>query len=248
MLSAITTKLELDVMQASELDQAFMAASQHTLPAIVVHPQLMAQAIVFRAKRRGRFKLIAPIDWPKGELFGMTKLRGITTEMLQADGFEIMLTGNKNEAEIRNEARIISAFLRNYVSKLAEIRFVLGCFTRSQDEIIRMCSVMKDIPAPALIRTDHHTKAQATKANAKAYIALLSAIRGVSAHPIKLSGNIDSVKIINSCLQPEGIVGAAKFAVTLQQLQAIIKELQKQNQTQTQTQTNQPNKLIGSTK
>lgn len=228
MLHAMTTKLELDVMQANELDQAVTLASQHKLPALVVHPQLATQAIVLRGKRGAKFKIITTIDWPKGEIFGMTKMRGVTSDMLNADGFEIMLTSGKNEAEIRNEAKMLSAFLRDHVSKFVEVRFVLGSLMRPQDEVIKMCSIMKEIPAPALIRTDHHTKAQATKASVKTHLALLAAIRAVSAHPIKLSGNIDSADIVTACLEPESFVGAAKLAVSLTQLQNIIRDLHKQ--------------------
>lgn len=228
MISAITTKLEIDVMQAGELLSACQLASTHSMPAIVVHSQLTGPAYATRGKFRGNFKIITPVDWPKGEIFGITKLRGLNRENFESDGFEIMLTGGKNENENRNEARVISEFIRNNISKTAEIRFVLGCFVRSDADFLKMCKVIKDIPMPAFIRTDHHLKAQAAKASAKAQMALMEQIREVTPCPLKISGNIDSVKTLVTCIEQSGGTGAARFAVSPQQAQSIITDLKKQ--------------------
>ncbi len=65
-MSSVLMKLELDIMQANELQQAIELAIEHSLPAIVIHPALYADATMHRLKRRGQFKLIIPVDWPKG--------------------------------------------------------------------------------------------------------------------------------------------------------------------------------------
>lgn len=226
MLNAITTKLEVDVMQASELDPAFLLASTHSLPAVVVHPQLVQEAILTRVKRQGRFKILSTIDWPKGELFGMTKMRGLTRDMMSIDGYEILMTGYRNENETRNEARVLTEFIKSHLSPTMEIRFVLGALLRDDAEAVKVAKVMRDIQAPAMLRTDTHLKIQVTKANVKTHNALLGSIKAVCGLPIKVSGNIDSVRVIAGCLQAPNT--ASRFAVSLLQLQAVVKELHAQ--------------------
>lgn len=226
MINALTTKLEIDIMQASEVDNAMQLAAVHRLPAVVVHPQLLQQAIMTKIKRNGMFKLLTTIDWPKGDIYGVTKLRGMTNEMMDIDGYEIMMTGGKTEIENRNEAKTITEFIKRHIGERKEIRFVLGCFTRQNSETVQMASIMKDIIAPAMIRTDPHVKTKASKTNAEAQTALLQSIKEVCGIPIKMSGNFDSVRSIATFLQhqPQSI----RFAVSTQQLQQVIKDLQKQ--------------------
>jgi len=228
MLNAITTKMEIDVMQASELYEACQIASANAMASIVVHPQLTPEALMTRGRFRGKFKIITPVDWPKGDIFGMNKLRGLTINNLQSDGFEIMLTGGKKEAETRTEAKVITEFVRRHISPIAEIRFVLGAYMRPEEEIVRMCKVMKDVPTPTLLRTDHHLKAQAAKASPKAQQQLIEKIREVTQLPLKISGNIDSVRIMASCIEQKDQVGAARFAVSLQQTHTILNDLRQQ--------------------
>jgi hypothetical protein len=226
MLNAVTTKLEIDIMQANELDQAIQLAVAHKLPAIVVHQQLVTSAMASRIRRNGQFKIIVVVDWPKGDTYGIGKLRGLNREMMEVDGYEILLTGGKTEIETKNEAKLITEFIRTYINSSVEIRFVLGCYIRTEDEVIASARIMKDIKAPKYIRTDTHLRMQITKANLKTHTALVESIRRVCASPLKLSGNIDSIRTIAGCLQlPQA---PARFAVSLQQLQQIIKDLQKQ--------------------
>jgi len=224
MINAITTKIELDIMQAVEMDQAMQLAVIHHMPAVVVHQQLVVAAYALRIRRQGRFKIIVPIDWPRGDVYGMLKLRGMTADMMQADGYEILLTAGRTEAEIYNEAKVLTDFIRNQISPNAEVRFVLGCFTRSEDDIVRMARTMKSIPSPALLRTDHHLKMQVTKANVRTHTALLEKLRTETGAPIKLSGNIDSIRTIAGCVA----AGASRFAVNLSQAQTIVRDIQRQ--------------------
>lgn len=237
MLNAITTKLEIDVLQANEMSEAFQLCREHTMPAVVVHQNLTTQAIIMRGQRQGRFKIITPVDWPKGETFGLNKLRGLTQDNMASDGFEIMVSGGKTLHEIINEVTVITDFIRKHLtapSAMApkrEIRFVLGAFMRDEEEVLRIAEAMKDIPNPSMLRIDHHLKVQTAKANAKTHCALMMNIRKHSGAPIKLCGNIDSIRIIAACLgsadsgSAEGTVGADRFAVSLTQARAIIQEL-----------------------
>jgi hypothetical protein len=236
-LNALTTKLEIDVLQANEMQEAFKLASEHQMPAVVVHPNLTATAILMRGQRRGVFKIITPVDWPKGETYGLNKLRGMSQDNFASDGFEIMVSGGRSPQEAINEVRVITDFIRRHVSPTSqiapkkEIRFVLGCFMRDEAEVLAIAAAMRDIQAPAMVRIDHHLKVQTAKANAKTHCALMEKIRKECATPIKLCGNIDSIRIIASCLgnmasgSAESSVGADRFAVSLSQMRTIIQEL-----------------------
>lgn len=237
MINAITTKLEIDVLQAAEMSDAFNLANEHKMPAVVVHPGLTAPAIVMRGQRRGQFKIITPIDWPKGDVYGLNKLRGCTQDNLASDGFEIMVSGDRTAQEIVNEVMVITDFIKRHISPAGavapqkEIRFVLGAFVRDEAEVLAAAAAMTQIQAPAMVRIDHHLKAQSGRTNPKALCALMDKIRHACGVPIKLSGNIESLLTIAACLGrresavAEGETGAARFAVSLTQARAIIQEL-----------------------
>lgn len=219
-----TSKMEIDVLTAVELGPSVDLVNKHQMPAMVVHPQLIANAYVERGRRQGRFKIIVPVDWQKGENFGMLKVRGMTNQMLAADGFEFLLTGGKNEVETRNEAVTLSEFIYKNVSKVAEIRFVLGANDpgRTESNILTMCRAISTIRTPALVRTDHHLKVQVTKGSVEAQKALADKIREHVPFPLKASGNFTTAKAIASC------PWAKRIAVSLTQAQQIIKDLSRQ--------------------
>lgn len=226
MINALTTKLEVEVSLINEIDQATQLAIIHKLPVMVVPHNLIKEAILNRIRRKGSFKIMTTVDCPKGESYGMTKLRGLTHESMICDGFEIMMSGGKSEAENKSEIDQITTFIKKHVSQNMEVRFVLGCATKDEQEISRMVSVMKNTIPPSLIRTDVHLRAQVTKVNAKTHTALVSLIRKSCGLPLKVSGNIDSITTISSCMR--AVNPPQKFAVSLQQLQAIVKDIQRQ--------------------
>ena len=145
MLNAITTHLEIDVMQAMELEAAMNMAQAHKVPALVVHQDLVATAIVMRSIKRAQFKIITPIDWPRGDVYGMAKMTGLTHDALSSDGFEIMLTAKEHINEIKAEAKAITEFIKQHLSTICEIRFVLGTTIRDLDLCIRMAEVMSHL-------------------------------------------------------------------------------------------------------
>lgn len=213
-------KLEIDVMQGNELTEAASLASKYKLPALVVHPSLATDAIIAKGKTSGRFKIIIPIDWPKGETFGVNKMLGLSTDALEADGFEIMLTPDKSEIETRNEAKTITEFVRRHISPNTEVRFVL-C-TSSRDNIEIMAKGMMKVPAPSFIRNDIHPKIQVSKANPEVHNETIRRITENIKLPIKICGNISELKTMATC------VGVARFGVNLIQAKAIIKEFKSQ--------------------
>ena len=218
MQNAILNKLEIDILQATELKEAIELAAIHHMPAVVVHPDLVADAVIYRGLRQGKFKIIVPIDCPKGDKYGMAKLQGMNINALSQDGFEILISNKPHQSEIKAELRTITEFIRTHLKEVTEIRFILGTVTRDTETIERICSIFQEVPAPALIRTDYHLKAQQTKTSPQAFAAIITQIQKYSRSPIKISGNINNLKTITT-------TPAARYAVGLKQIKEIIAEI-----------------------
>lgn len=220
-MSGIFNRLELDVMQANELKESVELAQKYNFPAIIVHPGLASDAIGGRGRVRGRFKIITPVDWPKGDGFGLAKFRGLSTDALDADGFEIMLTGGKTELETRQEAIQFGEFVRRHFGEQTEVRFVLGAFVRDDANLRDLCRGLAGIRTPTMVRTDTQLKLQASKANTDEHKRIMVTVNDILKVPIKLSGNIAGVRCITGCQ-------AQRYAVNLLQAKAIIREFQQQ--------------------
>lgn len=219
---AILNKLEIDVMQASELGEASELAHKHHLPALVIHPGLASDGHIARGRVRGKFKIIVPVDWPKGENFGMNKMQGLSIDALEADGFEILLTPNKTAIETRNEAKAITEFIRQHVSQTAEVRFVLGSHTRDVEQVSKLSDGLTKIPTPTYIRNDTHLKLQISKANPEVHNAISELILSHVRAPLKICGNIVDIRTMAECKN------IARFGVNLLQAKNIIKEFKQQ--------------------
>jgi hypothetical protein len=217
MLYYITQKLELDIMQASELNEAMELAHIYKMGAIVVHPDLIADASMQRVRRQAVYKILTTVDWPKGDKTGITKFHSMSLHALSCDGFEIAL-GTKSQGETKAETLAITDFIRKHLPRVQEIRFVLGCLLKEQADINNLCSAIREIPAPSLLRTDINLRCAQAKANISAHNVSLAAIQAIINRPIKLCGNINSAKIIASCK-------ASRYGVSLKQAQTIIKEM-----------------------
>jgi hypothetical protein len=221
-MSGIFNRLELDIMQANELIESIELAMKHNFPAVVVHQGLVGDAYRARGRLRGRFKIISPVDWPKGDNFGTHKFRGLLTDAIEADGFEVCLTGGKSAGDTKNEAKAITEFIKRHIGETTEVRFVLGAFLRDEANIVSMCEGLKGIPTPTFVRIDTQLKLQVSKANTEIHNAIIKKITDIIKLPIKLSGNITGVRAITGC------PGAQRFAVNLAQAKTIVKEFQQQ--------------------
>ena len=222
MLHYLSKKLELDIMQAGELNEAMELAHVYKMNAVVVHPDLVADASMQRVKRQATYQILTTVDWPKGDKPGVSKLHSMSIHALSCDGFEIVL-GIKSPGETKAETLSITEFIRRHLPRVQEIRFVLGCLSREQADIDNLCMALREVPAPNLLRTDINLRCAQAKANISAHNASLAAIQACINRPIKLCGNINSVKTIASCK-------AYRYGVSLKQAQTIIKEL-KENPT-----------------
>lgn len=215
----VLNRLELDVMTASEIYDAVEFTMKYKLPAMVVHPGLSSDAIAARSRTGGKFKIITPIDWPKGEIFGTTKLRGLALDSLEADGFEIMLTPGKTVAETKNEANALTEFIKSHLSDSTEVRFALGSSMRTTEQIADMCNGLLGVRTPAFIRTDCQQKLQVGKANPTVHTQVAEQIKQIIRAPIKVSGNINSYQAMENC------AGASRLGCTLAQAKSIVKDM-----------------------
>lgn len=215
-------RLEIDVMQANELMEAARLTVKYKLPAMVVHQDLSAEAFIIRGQLGGRFSIITPVDWPKGTVYGMNKMRGLSTDSLEVEGFEILLTGGKNLIETKNEIKVLTTFIKQHLSERHEIRYVLGTQIRDENNIKIICEALKGICIPKFIRNDTQLKLQINKANVDAHNNSMEMIADIIRAPIKISGNINSFRVLTSCQ------GASRFGVNLLQAKIIVKEFQQQ--------------------
>lgn len=220
MNGAIYSKLEIDIMQSTELLEASQLAHKYKLPALVVHQGLASDALIIKGKLRGQYKLITPVDWPKGEIFGTTKFRGLTTDALEADGFEFMISINRTEADIAKEIKTLTDFVRNHLSKTAEIRFVVTG-VKSDEDLAKLGNAILQNPMPAMVRNDISLKAQVSKANPESHEKFITTLKSSASVPVKISGNINTIRSTMG-------INAARFAVNLSQAKAIIKEFNTQ--------------------
>ena len=101
------SNVELDVPKQTVLRPASEFALRYNCSAVVVPPELITNACIARAMARSRHKVIAAIDCPKGNQFMADKFRGVPSESLNCDGFEIMLTPTGN-VDIKREVKFLS--------------------------------------------------------------------------------------------------------------------------------------------
>jgi hypothetical protein len=223
MSGSIATKLEIDVMQVNELLEASELIVKFRLPAMVVHPGLAPDAFAARMRVRGRYKIIIPIDWPKGENTGHVKFRGVSKQALEADGFEIMITPNKSLLDTKNELIAMTDFIRGYLGEFVEVRFVLGDTVKTPDEIDIICNSLIGLRSPAVLRSDTILKVQQNVISSETHHAFANRVRGTGLQaPIKISGNMNNLKSIASAPQ------AHRYAVNVAQAKNILKEISQQ--------------------
>jgi hypothetical protein len=214
-------KLEIDVVQQTELQEATDLMIGNGLPSMIVHPELASEAAVLRGIRQGRYKIITAVDWPKGTKKGIKKFHGLPLDAMILDGVEVLLSDGSS-SEIQAEIKTITDFVRTHLPEISEIRFVLAAFSRDAEYIERACSILRKVPAPALIRTDHQLRLQQSIASVSTHNTIIASIRKHTNSPIKISGNINNIRTIISCSD------AARFAVNLRQAANIISETKRE--------------------
>ncbi len=218
MSHGIIAKFEIDVLLLKELSEASDLAIRHSMPAIVVHPELSSQAQFLRARHRAQYKIITMVDWPKGERSGMEKFMHLGVEAMQADGFEIILNQQTSVDSALAEISPIISFIKRYIPRQVEIRFVLQTTDRPESSWGSQCECLSLVQAPDFVRTTHHTSLQQAKANVVVSASTIDIIKSKTTRPIKLSGNVSTVKMLAHCQ-------ASRYAVSLKQANDLITEL-----------------------
>jgi len=213
----ITTLMELDVQKGNQRDviDSGMFAVKNRCPAIVTVPELIAPMLADKSMRNGQYVVIAAIDMPGGKLFALDKWRDIGTDVLAADGFEVMLSKNRTPAEYRNEIRTITEFIRGQVNPLAELRFVLQVNDRSDVELTEIAKGLASFP-PTYVRTDYRLSIPGGSLDHK---GIVERIRKHVAVSVKVSGNIDYETI----LELKNVPGIKRFAVSVAQATEALK-------------------------
>lgn len=209
-------QLEIDITQSNEVGEALELAHIYRMPAVVVHPDLVDAATIQRFRRQAACKIIVPVDWPKGDKTGISKLYNMSLTALACDGVEILF--NRNVSGLTAEMKTLIDFIRVQLPEIMEIRFVFGAITHDANWLTAMCEAVKGVPAPNFIRTDIATKAPQVTANATVHAETIALMKNIINRPIKLSGNIGSTKMLAQCK-------ADRYAVSLKQAQIIIREI-----------------------
>jgi len=218
----VITKLEVDVLQANELLEASELALKYHLPALVVHPSLMSDALVIRGGFKGRYKLITAVDWPKGDTFGMAKMHGLSIDALEADGYEIILTSGKTVSDTKNEVKALTEFVKVRLSDISEVRFVFNTNGKDVQVINDFAEGLIGTRTPAYVRNDIALKTQITNTSINQFKQFTDAVLSKIKVPIKLSGNINGIsQVIN-------IHWANRYAVNVNQARTIIKQFLQQ--------------------
>ncbi len=212
------SRLEIDVFQSNELRDASELSVKYKLPAIIVHPQLIQEALLTRARCQGTFKIIAPVDSPKGEKYNLLKLRDLPIDAMSIDGYEFIITPNKSTAETALELRNLNKFVKDYLGTTIEIRFVILSSSISDINFNNIVDALVGLQTPNYIRTDFGIKQQNSKVSLELHNAYAARIKSKVGFPIKISGNLTSFDQIDTC------PGATRFAVGLQQAKVITKE------------------------
>jgi len=225
----ITSKLEIEVggLNQRELVDAGMFASKNRCQALMVPPTAVQAAIVDKSTRDGQYRIVAAVDFPAGREFALDKLRDVPQDAFEADGFEIVLSANRGEANCKNEIRAITDLIKRY-NPLAEIRFVLGIFNRNDAEIKACCEEFK-FSRPALVRLE--TSLVIVPA-LTAIVAAVERVRADAPNLVKVCGlPKDPREQCQKVMALLKIPGVTRIGVSLDQARSILRMAQEiQNQ------------------
>ena len=220
MLNSVTTKFEINILESNGNPIAAADFAQHNrCPAVVAHPNHLAQLMANRNAKRGQYLIIAALDFPAGKKFSTDKLFSAGSDISSAEGYDILLTPNKTQVESRNEMKALHEFLKQ-INPIVDIRWTLGAFTRDTKEIQNFLENMK-VCAPKWIRVDQHL--DLPNISLKDHNKIVKLIKKTFNRSIKLSGNVD-LKLVKKYRNKDNI----RFDVTMEQAVTIVKALEKE--------------------
>lgn len=212
----VTSRLELNVVKASTNTQHVAdLASRYRIPALVVEPSYVAPLMTYRSMSGSRYKIICAIDFPTGQNFAMDKLKRSNPDFTAADGFEILLSNDRSEVELRNEMKSLYEFIKMQ-NRLLEIRWCLGAYHRNESNLEYAVRNMVKYP-PSYVRVDSHV--DLPKVELEQHEQAINSIREQVQYPIKVSGNVD-LELFKK-LETK----VARFDVNVDQLNQIVYDL-----------------------
>lgn len=213
-----TTRMEINLLAKSmtpaDVDGLSTFMIKNRIPALVVSPQFIDAMVVDRATRQATYKIIAAIDFDNGNSYGFSKMTNLPKSIFAIDGYEILVTPNRNEKESANELRIIRDFFLS-VNGAAEIRWVLGLGARKTEAVQNVLKHLKNCPAN-FIRNTQFTDVLFREED---HMSHIECIRENVASPIKLCGDI-TADIMSTFMKQ-----VARFDVTVPQAKRIIKRV-----------------------
>lgn len=209
----VTGRMELNVLDwNAALPRVSEFAFKNRCPAIVTIPQLVPAFIADREAKRGNYRVIAAVDFA-GTSFAMQKVRDMGGDATAADGYDILCSSGRPANEIFNEIKSVSEFLRG-LNSLAEIRWVLGAFTRPDADVqnILKCFAKYNVN---WLRLDQHVAD--SKITAGQHAGMVTSIRRSTKLPLKISGNVNK-EVTDQFMDDKSV----RFDVTLEQASSIL--------------------------
>lgn len=213
----ITGRLEINALDyKTQIPKIGEFAAQQRCPAIVALPQFVPALIAGRTGKTSFYKIIAAIDFPEGGNFAMQKVRDMGEDAFAADGFEVLCSVNRSAAEIYNEVKSVTEFLRS-MNQVAEIRWVIP-YNAPADKINDYYNAFKK-PQVTQIRFGQHLSTQLVHTGH--YKGQLESLRRSLSNQVKLGGNITR-EVVDAFIADKSV----RFDVSYQQALNLLKEYQ----------------------
>jgi deoxyribose-phosphate aldolase len=213
----IANKLEVNLLNSNtkpEYVSEFVLKNR--IPAIVAAPEYIAPLVAHRAVRNGPYKIICAVDFPSGSNFGMDKIFRTNPDFVGADGFDFLLSSNRTDVELHNEMMAIYNFIKGN-RPFSQIRWVLKLRTH-KDAGLSALKHMAKAP-PAFVRLN--SELEVPKIGVTKHREYIKLARKQVPYPIKVCGNVD----LNLIDKLANEVNVKRFDVSLNQAEAIIREL-----------------------
>lgn len=200
---------------AVELSNVANFMAKYRCPAIVAAPDYIEAVMIERLRTAGRWKIIAAIDFENRD-FAMNKFtRQLPRAVLEADGFDVLLSANRNNADSFNELSSLTNFIRQ-LSQVYEIRWTLGTRLHPPEQLKMILSNLQRHPCQYM-RSDIGVLGEAV--SEELHRKDIDLIRAHTAAPIKLSGVGDLQTMDNLRTK------VARFDVTLTVAQRLMRQV-----------------------
>lgn len=220
-----TSKLELNIIKTNTNPNVVADfAIKNRIPVIVTPPEYVGAFVMHRGMRGGQYRIICSVDFPKGRKFALDKLKGVHEDFSMADGYEILLSENRTEIELRNEMKALREFLKQ-INPMMEIRWCLGAHSRDETNTDAILKGMGKFAA-SYVRVEHHLKMP--NVGIDEHKKVCQKVSENVPFPIKISGNVD-LEMIRGLADQKNI---KRFDVDFDMATAIVKALENEEREQ----------------